>query len=416
MKRFVAALCWCVLAVVLVSAVRAGDVWPQFRGPSLDGHGDADGLPVTWSETAHVAWKTPIHDRGWSSPVIWGDQVWLTTATESGKQMYAVCVDRESGAILYDLKLFDVDEPREIHKTNSYASPTPAIEEGRVYVHFGSYGTACLDTKTGQTIWARRDLPCNHWRGPGSSPYLVGDRLFIHYDGYDYQYLVALDKHTGDTVWKIDRDIDYQTDDGDLKKAYCTPILIDAAGRRQLISPAARATIAYDPVTGDEIWRLRYPTHSATARPLFGHGMLFINSGFSRAVMYAVKPDGQGDITDSHVVWSVDKGIGSKPSSLLIDDLLYNVHDRGTAVCLEATTGQVVWEERLGGNMSASPIYADGKIYIPNEEGETTVLKPGRKFEVLAVNRLDDGCMASPAVADHSIYLRTRTHLYRLRQ
>lgn len=388
--------------------------WPQLHGPAGDGHGQATSLPVTWSEQENVAWKTPIHGRGWSSPVVWGEQIWLTTATEDGRQFFAVCVDVKSGQIQHDVHLFDTETPDEIHITNSYASPTPVIEQDRVYVHFGTYGTACLDTTSGQVLWQRRDLPCNHWRGPGSSPILFEDLMVVHLDGYDLQYVVALDKQTGATRWKTDRNIDYQTDDGDLKKAFGTPIVIEVDGQPQLISPAAKATIAYDPRTGRELWRFRYENHSATARPLYGLGLLFLNSGFSKAELYAIKPGTTGDITDTHVVWKVDRGIGSKPSHLLIDGLLYVVHDQGTALCLDALTGKQIWQKRLGGNFSASPVYADGKIYLPNEEGATTVIRPGKTCEVLATNQLDDGCMASPAVLDSALLMRTKSHLYRL--
>ena len=354
------AVCYGLLVLLAVGAspLPAADNWPQFRGPDGDGHAQAATLATTWSESQHIAWKTPIHGRGWSSPVVWGDQIWLTTATEDGRRMYAVCVDRDSGKIVHDLHLFDVAQPDEIHVTNSYASPTPVIEAGRVYIHFGCYGTACVDTSTGQTLWQRRDLPCNHWRGPGSSPILFEDLLIVHFDGYDLQYVVALDKATGATRWKTNRDIDYGTDDGDLKKAFCTPTIISVQGQLQLISPAAKAAIAYDPRTGRELWRIRYANHSATARPLFGHGLVFLNSGFSKAELFAVRPDGQGDVTDTHIAWSTDRGIGSKPSHLLVDDLLYVVHDQGTASCLEALTGKLVWQKRLGGNFSASPLYA----------------------------------------------------------
>ncbi len=405
----------CILFVLAMSPVAAAQNWPQFRGRNGDGHAEpAPDLPATWSETEHVAWKTPIHGRGWSSPVVWGKQIWLTTATPDGHSLYVLCVDLATGKIVRDIKLFDMAQPQDIHLTNSHASPTPVVEEGRLYVSFGSYGTACLDTQTGEVLWQRRDLPCNHWRGPGSSPILFEDLLIIHFDGYDYQYVVALDKQTGRTRWKVDRNIDYQTDDGDLKKAFCTPIVITVDGQLELISPAARATIAYDPRTGQEIWKLRYPTHSATARPLFGHGLVFINSGFSKAQLYAVRPEGRGDITDTNVVWMEDRSIGSKPSHLLIDDLLYIVDDGGTATCLEALTGQRVWHKRLGGNFSASPVYANGLVYFMNEEGTTTVIKPGRQFQLVATNRLDDGCMASPAVVDNSLLIRTKSHLYRI--
>jgi outer membrane protein assembly factor BamB len=388
--------------------------WPEYRGPEGNGHANSAQLAWQWDEHQNICWKTPIHDRGWSSPVIWDQQVWLTTATQDGKRMYAVCVDRESGKMVHDLHLFDVEAPREIHITNSYASPTPAIEAGRVYVHFGSYGTACLDTQSGKVLWQRRDFPCHHWRGPGSSPILFEDLLILHFDGYDFQYVVALDKRTGQTRWRVDRDIDYETDDGDLKKGFCTPTVIQVDGQLQLISPAAKAAIAYDPHSGEEIWRIRYPNHSAAARPLFGHGLVFINTGFSRAQLFAVRPTGRGDVTDSHVKWFVDRGIGSKPSHLLVGDLIYNIHDRGTASCLEALTGKVIWQERLGGSFSASPLLAGDRIYFFDEEGTTTVIRTGRSFERLAENRLDDGCMASPAVSGDALFLRTKSHLYRI--
>ena len=392
--------------------VLAGGNWPQFRGPRGDGHAESTGVPIRWSETEHIRWKAPIHGRGWSSPVVWDNQIWLTTATADGRRMSVLCLRRDNGATVHDRLLFHVESPREIHATNSYASPTPVIEPGRVYVSFGSYGTACLDTATGKVLWQRRDLPCHHWRGPGSSPILFDNLLIIHFDGYDYQYVVALDKQTGNTVWKVDRDIDYQTDDGDLKKAFCTPTVIRVDGQPQLISPAARAAIAYDPRSGRELWRIHYANHSATARPIFGHGHVYINSGFGKARLYAVRIGGSGDVTDSHITWTADRGIGSKPSHLLIDDLLYVVHDRGQMLCLDAHRGQHVWHDRLGGNFSASPIYVNGYIYCFNEEGVATVLRPGREFQVVQVNRLDDGCMASPAVSGRSLLVRTRQHLY----
>jgi outer membrane protein assembly factor BamB len=402
------------LLVALLSGVPAlgADSWPEFRGPTGDGHARATDLPVRWGETANVRWKTAIHDKGWSSPVVWGDQVWMTTATADGKRMFAVCVDRRTGKVLHDLELFDVEKPDFAPAQNSYASPTPAVEEGRVYVHFGSYGTACLDTATGKVLWSRRDLPCNHWRGPASSPILYENLLILTFDGYDHQYVAALDKGTGKTVWKKDRTINYGTDNGDLKKAFGTPTVIEVNGQPELISPAAVATTAYDPRTGEELWRVYHGGMNAAERPLFGHGLVILNSGDGGLKLLAVRPDGRGDFDRSHIAWTCGKGVGSRSSQILVGDLLYMGNERGMVTCLEARTGAVVWQQRLGGQFWASPIYADGHLNFANDEGDTYVLEPGRTARVLAVNHLDDGCMASPAAVGRSLFLRTKTHLY----
>jgi outer membrane protein assembly factor BamB len=405
------------LGLLLTTTVRAGETWPEFRGPTADGHSDATGLPVRWSDTENVVWKTRIHDKGWSSPVVWGDQIWITTARADGKELFGICVDRRTGAILHDLKLFDVAKPLFCPPLNSYASPTPVIEAGRVYLSFGSYGTVCLDTGTAKPIWVRRDLPCDHWRAPGSSPILRGDLLYLTFDGYDHQYVFALDKTTGKTVWKKDRNIDYGTDNGDLKKAFSTPALVDFEGRQQLISPSAVATIAYAPRTGEELWKVYHGGMNAAARPLFGHNKVFICTGDGgTSKLLAVRPDGNGDLTKTHVDWRSNKAIPSRCSLLLVGDLLYMVNESGLATCLEAETGQQVWQQRLGGEYSASPLYADGRMYWFSVGGASPVLEPGRTCKVLAVNQLDDGCMASPAVADKALFVRTRTHLYRIEQ
>ena len=392
----------------------AAENWPQFRGPHANGHAPAAELPLEWSETKNVAWKTPIHDRGWSSPVIWGRQIWLTTASEDGRQLFAVCVDRDSGRILHDLKVFDVERPEKIPKINSYASPTPVIESGRVYVHYGTYGTACLDTATGKTLWTRRDLNCDHHMGPGSSPILVGNLLVFHVDACDVQYVVALDKTTGRTVWKTDRSIDYSNVHRFCRKAFCTPTVVSSGGRSELISPGSKAMMGYDPLTGEELWKISYYGWSMVPRPVFGHGLLYVIMDYDRPQLWAVRPGGRGDVTEENVAWKAVKGMPSTPSLLLIDDLLLMVTDLGVATCVEAKTGEVVWRERIGGNHSASPIYAGGRVYFFSHDAETTVIQPGRKFKRLAVNRLDGPMMASPAVAGNALLLRTETHLYRI--
>ena len=375
------------------------------------------GLPYEWSEAKNVVWKTRIHGRGWSSPVVLGRQVWLTTATPEGKELSVLAIDRDDGHVLFDTKLFDVAKPEDTRQYNSFASPTPVIEEGRVYTHFGSYGTAALDTETGKVVWARRDLPCNHWRGPASSPILYKGLLIVQFDGYDQQYAVALDKQTGRTVLKAVRGHDYGTDDGDQKKGFGTPVVIEAAGRFQLISPAAKAVFSLDPLTGQELWRVRYEQHSAAARPLFAHGLVYIDTGFSKADLLAIRPDGRGDVTATHVAWRAIKGIGAKPSPVLVGDLIYAVSDTGGVVtCLDATTGAEVWQHRLGATAhSASPLFADGALYFFSEDGSAVALKPGREYREMGRGRLEEeGVMATPAIAGKALFLRTESHLYRV--
>ncbi|MBW3540998.1 MAG: PQQ-binding-like beta-propeller repeat protein [Planctomycetes bacterium] len=417
--RLLLCLCavWCLVALPLSAGERSTTQnWPEFRGPRGDGTTEAVGLPLRWSETENVVWKTPLHGRGWSSPVIWDGQVWVTTGTEDGRKLSAVCVEADSGRILHDIVVFEPAEPQYCHPTNSYASPTPAIEAGRIYVHFGAHGTACLDTGTGRIVWTRDDLQCNHFRGPGSSPILEGDLLVAQFDGFDQQYVIALDKHTGRTVWKADRDIDYGTDNGDMKKAYATPTIIESGGRRQLISPSAVATIAYDPATGKELWRVRHGGMNAAARPLFGGGLVYIAAGEGNRSLIAVQPGGSGDVSDSHIVWQTGNSVPKRPSQGLLGELLFMMNDSGVASCLDARTGEVVWRERLAGEYWASPLAGDGRIYFFSQDGRTPVVAADREFRLLAENRLDTGFNASPAVAGRALYLRTFTHLYRIEQ
>ena len=404
-----------VLLLSCVGSVAAEEPWPQFLGPAANGACRQADLPLTWSEKKNVRWKTAIHDRGHSSPVVWGKQIWLTTAAEDGKQLYAVCVDRDSGQIVHDIRIFDVEKPEHINELNSYASPTPVVEAGRVYVHFGTYGTACLDTTSGKTLWARRDLHCNHFMGPGSSALVYKNLLILNFDGTDVQYVVALDKQTGETVWKKNRSTDYDKVEGDRRKAYSTPTMIDVGGP-QLISCGAFAAFAYVPETGKEIWKVCYPGgFSNVSHPLYGQGLLFLNTGFDRPEIWAVRPDGHGDITPSHVVWKdKEKNLPTKPSIVLVGELLFFVNDSGIATCLEAKTGTKVWQERIRGFFSASPLASPNRIYFFDHDGKTTVIAPDRKLKILAVNQLDDGFMASPAVTGKALILRTKTHLYRI--
>lgn len=417
MKTFVTRR-WAVHVGLLLAAVtgvsHAATPWPEFRGPTGDGVSRERNLPITWSETDGIAWKTPVPGKAWSSPVIADGTVWMTNATEDGTRLSAVAVDAATGKVLRDITIFEIAEPQFCHAFNSYASPTPVIEAGRLYVHYGSAGTACLDAASGTILWTRQDLPCDHFRGPGSSPILRDDLLVVAFDGFDLQYVAALDAKTGKTVWRTDRGIDYGTDDGDMKKGYSTAAFLTAGGREQLVSPSAGATIAYEPTTGRELWRVRHGGMNASARPLFAHGLVYVNTASGGMGMLAVKPDGSGDVTGSHLAWKSSQGAGTRSSQLVVGDRLFLVANGGAASMLDALTGKPVWQKRLGGEFSASPILADGRIYACNQTGETFVISATEPHDLLATNPLADGCMASPAVFDGSIYLRTKTHLYKI--
>lgn len=408
----------CLLILTPLGAACAGDHWPEFRGSNGAGLAETSGLPLRWGEQENVRWKTPIHGKGWSSPVVWDNQVWLTTATEDGKELFVLCVDGPTGKVLHDIKLFSVDRPQSMgdaQQFNSYASPTPAIKAGRVYAHFGSAGTACLDTATGKVLWTRRDLSCNHHRGAASSPILFNNLLILTLDGFDQQYLVALDKATGETRWKQPRVIDYGTDNGDRKKAFSTPAVFVIDGQPQLISPSAAATVAYDPATGKELWKVHHGGMNVAARPLFGQGQIYICTGDGPTHLLAVRTGGSGDVTKSHVAWKALRGVPNRSTPLLLNDLLYLSGDNnGVATCLEAKTGTVVWQKRLAGDFIASPVAADGRVYFFNRDGAAFVLAAGREAKILARNQLADGCMATPAVAGKALFVRTKTHLYRI--
>jgi outer membrane protein assembly factor BamB len=409
--------------------------WPQFRGPRGDGTSLSTGLPLRWSETEHVRWGVPVHGRAWSSPVIWDGRVWLTTATEDGRELWVVGLDAATGAVVHDRRLFEVERPQAAHKFNTYASPTPVIEAGRVYVTFGSPGTACLDSATGEVIWERRDLECNHFRGAGSSPILHEGLFLLNYDGSDHQYVVALDKRTGRTVWRRERSLDHRDLgpdgkpelDGDYRKAYGTCHVAVLGGKATLLSQGSKALYGYDPATGEEWWRVEERTsHSASTRPVAGLGLVFAPTGWSSGQVIAVRPGERGEVVDAnaepagtgrlHTVWKTKRSVPKKPSLLLLGELLYGLDDNGIASCWEAATGRTVWNERVGGNFSASPLAAEGRIYCCSEEGKVTVLAAGREFRKLAENPLGDGFMASPAVTGKALILRSRTRVYRVEE
>lgn len=403
------------LCVVYVSATQAAD-WPQFRGPGGQGHSDATNLPLTWSETENITWKVPVAGLGWSSPAIQGDQIWITSAVDEGKTLHAIALDRATGKSLHDVTIFELAEPSPVHSKNSHASPTPLIEGDRVYVHYGAHGTACLKTD-GTVVWKTQDLKHDHRHGPGGSPVIFEDLLILNCDGSDIQFVVALDKNTGEIRWKKKREHigeDRLTGKSSVPMSYTTPLLTEINGTIQLLSSGADSIVSYNPRNGEEYWWFRYDGYSNVPRPVVGKGLVFISSGYDRPEFYAVKVDGTGDVTESHLGWNMKKAAPLNPSPLLVGDELYLISDNGIATCLDAVSGTQHWQERIGGNFSASPTLADGKIYLLDEEGKTTVIAPGKKYEVLATNTLEGRTLATPAMVDQAVFLRTDTHLYRI--
>lgn len=409
------------VAAVMVSSGQpsfaSGDGhWPDWRGPTADGRSNATGLPLTWSETENIAWKTPIHDLGYSTPVVWGDQIWLTTATEDGRTLYAVCVDANTGAVVHDIAVFQPEEPQHSNPNNSYATPSAVVEDGRVYVHYGTHGTACLNSETGEVLWRRTDLNCDHVQGAVSSPILFEDLLIVHLEGGDVQFIAALNKNTGETVWRYDRprELYEGVEPVYLVKAYQTPVIVQVDGKPQMLSNGALLVTSHDPRTGEELWRVRYRDDSTISRIVSGLGLHFINTGGSPDAPYlwAVRQGGEGDVTDTHVVWKMTEDVPLKASPVLVGDLLYTMSDKGVLLCIEGKTGEIVWSERIRGDYGPSLLYADNRIYIPSMRGKTIVLEPGREFRQLAVNELDGRFGASPVVVGHSLLLRSTTHLY----
>lgn len=411
--------------------------WNQFRGPGGAGISAAIDLPVEFDETKNVRWKIAIPDSGWSSPVVWENEIWLTTGSDEKKELRAICVDLESENITKDIKVFDMigrkvdlaytaDSPH----LNSPATPTPVVEKDRVFVSFGSQGIACLDRKTGGRTWERRDLRIYQPVRQGSSPIVDDKNLYVAFDGTNQQFFVALDKKTDETVWKTDRNVSTDWDatlrsrgftpkkggkPNDNKKSFATATLIEVDGGRQLIAPAAEATISYDPDTGKELWRMLHPGgFNVSARPIYANGLVYVFTSGLTGYLMAIKPDGSGDVTDTHVAWSTTRSTPNIPSPVIVDDLLFMVTDKGgIARCLDARTGEEIWKKRLGGDHWASPIYGNGKLYLSSKQGDVTVLPASREEpQILVRNKMIASFIASPAVANSSLILRSTTHLY----
>ena len=388
--------------------------WPQFRG--ADGQGDSKSgpVPVEWSTTRNIAWQQRIPGAGWSSPIIHRDRLYLTTAVAPASggnlSLRALCLDTHTGKVLWNTEVFSAAAIG-AHSKNGHASPTPITEGERLYVHFGPYGTAALDFK-GTILWKNSSLKYSSVHGNGGSPIVAGNVLIFSCDGANNPFIVGLNKATGDVLWRTPRNTK-------AKKtfSFSTPLAITVNGQTQVISPTSGAVMAYDPKDGKELWRVRYPEgYSVVPRPVFGHGLVYVSTAFDQPLVYAIRPDGKGDVTDTHVAWTIPKGGPKTPSPLLVGDELYFISDGGIMTCADAKSGKVHWQERVGGNFSASPVHASGRIYVHSEEGVTSVLKAGTAFEVLAKNDLKERTLASSAIDEGVIYMRTGSHLWRIQE
>ena len=424
----------------LVASAAPPIEWPEWRGPGGQGHAPAFArhLPPRWSETENVVWRCPLPGRGWSSPVVDGNRIWMTTALEttaspeetqrrlkantsdqpltllSKVELRALCVDRTTGKLLHDRLLLTEQDPQWVHTLNSYASPTPVLGPGRVYLHFGTFGTFCLDSTSGAPVWTNTALKIMHENGPGSSPILAGNLLVFHLDGSDTQSVVALHADNGKVVWQTPRS-GTMANHPQLRKSYATPALVSIEGKDQILSQGADWLYAYRPTDGQELWKLKYGSlgFSLSSRAVFGHGMMFLATGYSRSEVHGIRlPVGTNAAIHA---WKYAKGAPTMSSPLLIGDELYFVSDSGGMfTCLDARTGQEQYRERLGGSHSASPLFADGHIFLPDQEGVTSVIEPGATFKLVGKNTLPGKIMASPIALGDSLYLRTDSALYRI--
>jgi outer membrane protein assembly factor BamB len=408
---------------ISLTAVSQSADWTQFRGSRGNALAENENIPLKLDESS-IIWKREIHDRGHSSPVVYGNQIWVTTAKEDGREFYAVCIDFKTGAIVYDIKVFTPGEAGEKHQLNTYATPTPCIERGFVYVHYGNAGTACINTANGAVVWRNSDFKCKFVQGPASSPILYKNLVILHYEGVDVRFLVALDKRSGKAVWKSDRPEEPYKPLPDIgKKAYTTPLIMTVKERDLLISNGSAVCIAYDPNTGKEIWRVVDGAESTIAMPITEGGVVYWYTGFMVAGdgsnytdFLAVNPDGQGDITASNILWKKREALAHNQmlTPVIRDGLIYTVNSRNTMMCIDAKTGEEVWSKHVTSDYDASPLFINGNIWFFSAKGEILILKAGRKYEVVAQNRSDSGIFATPAVLRNSMILRTQKYLYRI--
>ena len=390
--------------------------WAVFRGPDGDGVSSYRNLPVLWAADKNVAWSVAVAD-GWSSPVVAEGQVFLTSAVvqdaDAEKSAYDLVVasyDLDYGKLAWQTKVFVQPEtaPR-IHQKNSHASPTPIIHEERLYIHFGHQGTACL-TLDGKIVWKTVSVEYKPVHGNGGTPIIVNDTLVFSVDGAATTKVVALGLEDGNPRWTFDRE-----SNAPRKFSFSTPALIEVDGSQQIVSPGSDVVHGLDAKTGEMIWKVTYDGYSVIPKPVLHNGLLYVCTSYNTPWIYCIDPSGKGDVTETHVKWSHQKQVPHTPSIIVRDELIYMVSDRGIGSCLEAKTGEVVWQERIGGNYSASPVYANGLIYLQSEQGDATVIEASRDFKVVSKNTFGERTLASYGVANGTLLIRTSEKLYCVR-
>jgi outer membrane protein assembly factor BamB len=395
-----------ILAACVTAATARAEPWPGWRGPRGDGTCIEKAVPKNW-DPANALWKIALPGKGHASPIVWGDRVCTATSDAATRERILLCLDRATGKTLWQETV--VAGPlQKLHKENSYASNTPATDGQRVFITFrvgDDIIVAAHDLATGKQLWQVR--PGTHkgeW-GFSNSPVLFEDKVIVDGDSKGDSFLVALSRADGSTLWRKKR-----TNEG---ISYSAPFIRELAGRTQLIQCGDRCVTGFDPDTGEQLWTVDGPSQEFVATPVYSEtaGLLFISSGWPKQVLLAIRPDGQGNVTETHVVWSDRKGAPYVPSMIVAGDFLFSVNRGGTAFCYEAATGNVHWQEKLGRH-HASPVLIEGLVFLINDDGQVNVIKPGRQFERVARYELGESCYASPAISDGQVFLRGFRHLF----
>jgi len=390
--------------------------WPCFRGPTRQGISNEKDIPLEWSQTSNIVWKRPIPGEGWSSPIVFDDRVFVTTATDAGASFRLLCLDRLTGKVLWDKQVLR-QRPGHKQNFNSYASCTPVTDGRRVYV-LAFDGTLAAVSMEGSVVWSHREFEYYSEHGLGVSPILYRDLLIVPFDGsssgpdrklgwqkpWNQAVILALDKNTGKVQWRGRR--------GSSRIAHITPQVLSENGRDQLVSSAGDVVQGFDLKTGERIWTVSSPGEGVVPSVVIGDGLIFTTSGFGDSTIRAVRTGGKGDVTKTHIAWESTDDVSKIPSMLYVRPFLFLITETGVAKCLRAETGEVLWRERLEGRYSASPVWADGRIYFLSEKGKTTVVRAGGEFKVLAENELNEKCCASPAVSQKHIFIRSENNLY----